>query len=49
MIKRILDIFITSLIGLGQAFLELDGIGFDAMIIGFVVIGLLQIRTKIVK
>jgi hypothetical protein len=35
------------MIGLGQAFLKLDGIGVDALIIGFVVIGLIQIRTRI--
>ena len=35
-----------SMIGIGQAFLKLDGIGVDALIIGFVVIGLIKIRAK---
>jgi len=35
-----------SMIGLGQAFLKLDGIGVDALIIGFVVFGLIKIRTN---
>ena len=35
-----------SMIGLGQAFLELDGIGVDAFIIGFVVIWLREIRSR---
>ena len=34
------------MIGLGQALLELDGIGVDALVIGFVVIGLIQIRAR---
>jgi hypothetical protein len=38
---------IESMIGLGRAFLELDGIGLDAFIIGFVVIGLVRIRERI--
>jgi hypothetical protein len=36
-----------SMIELGQAFLELDGIGVDALIIGSIVVGLIQIRAKI--
>jgi len=32
----------NSMIELGQALLKLDGIGVDALIIGFVVIGLIQ-------
>jgi hypothetical protein len=35
-----------SMIGLGQALLELDGIGVDALIIGFVVVGLIQIKAR---
>ena len=35
----------NSMIGLGQAFLKLDGIGVDALFIGFVVTGLTQIRA----
>jgi len=35
------------MIELGQALLKLDGIGVDALIIGSVVIGLIQIRAKI--
>ncbi len=35
-----------SMIGLGQALLKLDGIGVDALIIGFIVFGLMQIRAK---
>jgi hypothetical protein len=38
-----------SMIGVGQALLELDGIGVDALLIGFVVIGLMQIRTKLLE
>ena len=45
MIKRSLDFLMESIIGLGQAFLKLDGIGVDALFIGFVVIGLTQIRA----
>jgi hypothetical protein len=37
------------MIEFGQALLKLDGIGVDALIIGFIVIGLIQIRTKIDK
>ena len=35
-----------SMIGLGQALLKFDGIGVDALVIGFVVIGLVQIRAR---
>jgi hypothetical protein len=35
------------MIKLGQAFLELDGIGVDSFIIGFVIMGLNKIRTKL--
>ena len=45
MIKRSLDFLMESMIGLGQALLKLDGIGVDALIIGFVVIELVQIRA----
>jgi hypothetical protein len=45
LIKRSLDLLMRSMIGLGQAFLKLDGIGVDALIIGFVVVGLIQIRA----
>ena len=46
MIKRSLDLLMKSMIGLGQALLKLDGIGVDALIIGFVVIGLTKIRVR---
>jgi hypothetical protein len=36
-----------SMIDLGQALLKLDGIGVDALIIGFIVFGLIQIRVKL--
>jgi hypothetical protein len=36
-----------SMIEFGQALLKLDGIGVDALIIGFVVIGLIKIRVKV--
>ena len=49
MFKRVLDLVVGSLIQVGQAFLELDGVGFDAMCIGFVVLGLNQIRIRISK
>ncbi|MFC1802721.1 hypothetical protein ACFL0D_02015 [Thermoproteota archaeon] len=45
MIKRSLDLLMKSMIGLGQAYLKLDGIGVDALIIGFVVVGLKQIKA----
>ena len=47
MFKRIIDFLMKSMIELGQALLKLDGIGVDALIIGFVVIGLIQIRARI--
>ena len=46
MIKRSLGYLMESMIGLGQALLKLDGIGVDALIIGFIVIGLIKIRAK---
>jgi hypothetical protein len=45
--KRTLDFLIKSIIELGQALLKLDGIGVDALIIGFIVVGLIQIRARI--
>jgi hypothetical protein len=44
--KKTLDYLMQSMIKLGQAFLELDGIGVDAFIIGFIIIGLRKIRTR---
>jgi hypothetical protein len=44
--KKALDYLIQSMIKLGQAFLELDGIGVDAFIIGFIIIGLRKIRMR---
>ena len=38
-----------SMIEFGQALLKLDGIGVDALIIGFVVIGLIQIKARMDK
>ena len=46
LIKQSLDYLMKSMIGLGQALLKLDGIGVDALIIGFVVIGLIHIRAR---
>jgi len=46
LIKRSLDFLMKSMIGLGQALLKHDGIGVDALIIGFVVIGLIHIRAR---
>jgi hypothetical protein len=46
LLKRTLDLLTQSMIGLGQAFLKLDSIGVDALIIGTLVIGLIQIRAK---
>jgi len=46
MLKRSLDLLMESMIELGQAFLKLDGIGVDSLIIGFVVFGLMKIRTN---
>ena len=47
MIKRSLDFLMESMIGVGQALLKFDGIGVDALFIGFVVIGLVQIRARL--
>lgn len=47
MFKRTLDFIMESMIGLGKAYLELDGIGVDAFIIGLVVNGLREIRTRL--
>ena len=49
MFKRVLDLVVSSLIDVGQALLKLDGIGFDAMCIGFVVLGLNRLRSRISK
>ena len=49
MFKRVLDLVVSSLIDLGQALLKLDGVGFDAMCIGFVVLGLHELRSRISK
>jgi hypothetical protein len=49
MFKRILVLVTSSLIEVGQTLLELDGVGFDAMCIGFIVLGLHQIRSRISK
>ncbi len=46
MFKRSLYFLMNFMIGLGQALLKLDGIGVDALIIGFVVIGLIQTRAR---
>ncbi len=46
MIKRSLDLIMGFMIEFGQALLKFDGIGVDALIIGFVVSGLLQIRAQ---
>jgi len=45
--KRVLDLVTCSLIEVGQALLKFDGVGFDAMCIGFVVLGLNQLRSSI--
>ena len=49
MFKRFLDLIVGSLIEIGLALLKLDGIGFDAMCISFVVLGLNQLRSRIIK
>ena len=49
MFKRGLDLVVSFLIDLGQALLKLDGVGFDAMCIGFVVLGLHELRSRISK
>ncbi len=49
MFKRVLDLVVSSLIEVGQALLDFDGVGFDAMCIGFVVVGLHQLRSRIAK
>jgi hypothetical protein len=45
--KKLLGFLMESMIGLGQAFLKIDGIGVDSLIIGFVVMGLVKVREKI--
>jgi hypothetical protein len=45
--KRGLDLVVSSLIELGQGLLKLDGVGFDAICIGFVVLGLHQLRSRL--
>lgn len=47
MFKRGLDLVVSSLIELGQGLLKLDGVGFDAICIGFVVLGLHQLRSRL--
>jgi hypothetical protein len=47
--KRVLDFVVVSLIEVGQGLLEIDGVGFDAMCIGFLVLGLNKIRIRISK
>ncbi len=47
--KRSLYFLMNSMIGLGQELLKLDGIGVDALVIGFVVNGLIQIRASMEK
>ena len=49
MFKLVLDLVVGSLIEVGQALLKLDCVGFDAMCIGFVVLGLNQLRCRILK
>ena len=49
MFKRVLDLVTSSLIEVGQAFLKLDSVGIDAMCIGFVVVGLHQLRSRLIK
>ena len=49
MFKRVLDLVTCSLIEVGQALLKFDGVGVDAMCIGFVVLGLNQLRSRILK
>ena len=49
MFKRVLDLVTSSLIEVGQALLKLDSVGIDAMCIGFVVVGLHQLRSRIIK
>ena len=34
------------IIGLGQAFLKIDGVGVDSLVIGIVVMGLIKFRAK---
>ena len=47
--KRVHDLVTSSLIEVGQALLKLDSVGIDAMCIGFVVLGLNQLRSRIIK
>lgn len=38
-----------STIEVGQVLLKMDGIGFDALIIGSIVVGLLKLRTRVIS
>ena len=38
-----------SIIEVGQVLLKIDSIGFDAMIIGSIVVGLLKLRTRVLS
>ena len=49
MFKRVLDLVVSSLIEVGEALLKLDGVGFDAMCISFIILGLHQFRSKLSK
>ena len=46
MIYRSLDMIFEFLIELGQSLIKLDGVGLDALIIGFVVLRLINIRVQ---
>lgn len=46
LINRSLDLLFEFVIELGQSLLKFDGVGVDALIIGFVVCRLLHIRAK---
>lgn len=47
--RRPLMLLLNSIIDFGQAYLTLDGIGVDALVIGFLVAYSLKIRTRFYK
>ena len=46
MIYRSLDMIFEFLIEIGQSLIKLDGVGLDALIIGFVVLRLINLRVQ---
>ena len=47
LIREFLLMFTNWMINIGQDYMDLDAIGFDAMVIGFLVASSIKIRVKI--